>query len=194
MSKINAHGLFANVKKLMRNINSFIFHPTTDMELIIVSNNCDISTQLYHFYYQNYKNIRLLELGSVKNEAQAYIEAINYAQSTNIMHLNPDFMLTPIDLSDIMETVQRWHFIKFNTIYISFDPETDEVEDNNLLNIQNILFKKSKNNFNNFDSITYTKEIGNKYWKEVETKKEFFDTITNDFSGTYFKGVHSYVF
>ena len=189
-SKVQNSESSIEVNRLIRSINSFVLQQNKGNELIIISKDCEITKELYYNYYKNHKNIKLLSINSNTHINEIYLEGINFSQGKFITHLNSDIIFTPQILNSLSSYINDWSYVIDKFIYIPFDFSNDNMQEETLVNNQNILFKRVNNNFYNLDSLIYTKEIGNKYWKEANNKEEFVNKISNKYTNTSSIGMH----
>lgn len=192
ISKINKSNIEEESKRLIRSIKSFISQDISNKkcELIIISHGCEITNKIYKNYFQNYTNIRLLTFNSNLNTNNLYLNAISYTNGSLITHLNNNLLLKPGILSHISNIDKDWDYMIDKEIYIPFDFNFDNLENEELINNQDILFKKTKNYFYNLNSVIYTKNIGNKYWKESNNINDFINNLTQNITNTYSLGMH----
>lgn len=111
-------------KKFIRAVNSFKKQAYQNKELVIVSDGCPLTVDLYNQYYSNEPNIKLLQIpkqplysGEMRNVALSLVDG------DIISYLDTDDVLGPKHLQIIVDgfDLDKWDFVYYND-YMATEP------------------------------------------------------------------------
>jgi len=111
-------------KKFIRAVNSFKKQIYQNKELVIVSDGCPLTVDLYNKYFSNDSNIKLLQIpkqqlysGEMRNAA------LNLVDGDIISYLDTDDVLGPKHLQTIVDQfdMENYDFVFYND-YMVLDP------------------------------------------------------------------------
>ena len=108
-------------KKFIRAVNSFKKQTYQNKELIIVSDGCPLTVELYNKYYTNDINIKLIQISKQQlYSGEMRNVALQVADGDIISYLDTDDILGPNHLQLIVNQfdLDLWDFVYYNDLLV----------------------------------------------------------------------------